>query len=299
MSCSLRFRKSWRNGFSLIELLVVIAIIAALIGLLLPAVQKVREASSRLSCQNNLKQLALAFHHHHDQLQMFPTGGWYPYTPPNYVRGKPVMGNDQQAGWGFQILPYIEEENVWRGGSATTDADRAVLAISTPNKVFFCPTRREPQTITYPDSYVPPLTGGDITHAFCDYAASNNEGTGVVQQFYGVRIGDISDGTSNTLMLGEKRLNLAFLGQKQPDDNQGYTAGFNLDTIRKTHLQPAPDYRAPFGDGGGLFGSSHPRAFNAALADGSVRSIAYSINQLTFKYLGDKADGHVTSDADY
>src|SRR5262249_40948597 len=161
-----------------------------------------------------------------DQWRQFPTGGWYPSTPPNYVRGKPVIGNDQQAGWGFQILPYIEAENVWRGGSATTDADRALLAIGTPNKLFFCPTPPEPQTHTYPDNYTPPLNGGDITHALCDYAASNNEGTGVVRQFLGVRIGEITDGTSNTLMLGEKRLNLAFLGQPQPDDNQGYTTGF-------------------------------------------------------------------------
>jgi prepilin-type N-terminal cleavage/methylation domain-containing protein len=285
-----------RKGFSLIELLVVIAIIAALIGLLLPAVQKARESASRLACQNNLKQLALAFHHHHDLLRMFPTGGWYPYTPPNYVNGKPVMGNGQQAGWGFQILPYVEEENLWRGGSATTAADRAVLAISTPNKLFFCPTRREPQTVTYPDNYVPPLTGGDITHALCDYAASNKEDTGVVRQFSGVRITDITDGTSNTLMLGEKRLNLAFLGQAQADDNQGYTVGFNSDTIRKTHRQPAPDYRALAGDGDGLFGSSHPRTFNAALADGSVRSISYNISRQIFRYLGEIADGHVISD---
>src|SRR5262249_30337611 len=146
---------------------------------------------------------------------------------------------------------------------------RAIVAISTPNKIFFCPSRREPQTVTYGDSFTPPLTGGNITRALCDYAASNKEGTGVVRQFYPVRIADITDGTSNTLLLSEKRLNLAFLGQPQQDDNQGYSVGFNLDTIRKTHRAPAPDYRAPFGDGGGLFGSSHPGRFNAALADGS------------------------------
>jgi prepilin-type N-terminal cleavage/methylation domain-containing protein/prepilin-type processing-associated H-X9-DG protein len=298
MPCSER-PQSQRNGFSLIELLVVIAIIAALIGLLLPAVQKVREASSRLSCQNNLKQLALAFHMHHNQIGTFPTGGWYPYTAPNYVQGKPATGADQKAGWGFQVLPFIEAEDVWRGGPGATDADRALLAIGTPNKLFFCPTRREPQTIIYPDNYTPPLTGGDITHALCDYAASNKDGTGVVRQFTGVKIGEITDGTANTLMLGEKRLNLAFLGQPQQDDNQGYTAGYNLDTVRKTGLAPAQDYRAAFGDGGGLFGSSHPRVFNVAFADGSVHSISYNINQLTFKYLGDKADGQLISDADY
>jgi prepilin-type N-terminal cleavage/methylation domain-containing protein/prepilin-type processing-associated H-X9-DG protein len=289
-----------RRGFTLIEVLVVIAIMAMLIGLLLPAVQKVRESASRTRCVNNLKQIGLAFHDHEVNYGFFPSGGWFAFTPPNYSNGVPLSGWSQQAGWAFQILPYVEGDVAWRGGNATTDAQRAVVAIGTTNQVFFCPSRRAPQTIIYGDSYTPPLTGGKITHAMCDYAASNKEGTGVVRQFFPVRLTDISDGTTNTLLVGEKRMNLAFLGRKQADDNQGYTVGFNYDTIRKTNNVPQPDYYSQLGgDGGGLFGASHPDVVNFAFADGSVHGVHYSVSPKVFKYLGQKDDGQSVSPSDY
>ncbi len=95
-------------------------------------------------------------------------------------------------------------------------------------------------------------------------------------------------------MVAEKRLNLTQLGQLQPDDNEGYTVGFDEDTVRRTTRAPSPDYLGTVDqDGGRRFGSSHPGIFNALLADGSVVTISYSIDKDVFKYLGDKSDGQV------
>jgi prepilin-type N-terminal cleavage/methylation domain-containing protein len=282
---------SRQQGFTLVELLVVIAIIGVLVGLMLPAVQKVREAAARAQCQNNLKQIGLAFHNHHGTYGFFPSGGWDWWTPPNYINGHPAIGAAQQAGWGFQILPFIEAENVWRAG--------AEVAIATPNPLFFCPARRLPQVITYRDHYTPPVTGRNVTHALGDYGGSNWENTGVVRRKFPVRIAEITDGTSNTLMVSEKVLNLRDLGSRQGDDNEGYTSGWDEDSIRSTEYPPIPDFYGETWDHERRFGSSHPAGINAVLADGSVRSITFAIHQHTFKCLGNKSDGHVINLDDF
>ena len=275
------------HGFTLVELLVVIAIVGTLIGLLLPAVQAARESARRTQCTNNLKQMGLAYQAHHAAHGFFPSGGWSWRFPPTYLGGSVALGAQQRAGWGFQILPYVEANQIVEAGP--------VQAVGTALSLFFCPSRRGPQTIQRPDKFTPPLTGTTLTYALCDYGASNREQTGVVRRFTPVKLSELTDGTSNTLLVADKRLNLAHLGEAQDDDNDGYTVGWNEDTIRRTSRPPAADFVGE-GDGEKLFGSSHPGVIQAAFVDGSVRSIGFQVDQKVFRHLGDIADGEQTDE---
>jgi prepilin-type processing-associated H-X9-DG protein len=149
-------------------------------------------------------------------------------------------------------------------------------------------------------SRIPPGRPLDqATTALCDYAASNSEGTGVVRRFLPHRIADVTDGLSNTALVGDKQMLRARLGQLQVDDDQGYCAGFDHDTVRHTDQAPAPDDTdaATVRDDAlsGRFGSSHPARFNLLFADGSVHALAYTIDPLLFTRLGNIADGQVVS----
>ena len=290
-------RSPGRGGFTLIELIVVIAIIGILIGLILPAVQKVREAATRAQCGNNLHQIGIAFHDHHGTHQYFPSGGWDWWSTPTYIGSLPAVGEAQHAGWGFQILPFIEGDTAWRGGQANNDLDRTRVAVGTTNKVFFCPSRRGPQTVVFTNPGY--LDGIPTVCALCDYAASNWEETGVLRYRYPTRFAEITDGTSSTLLAGDKRLNLAFLGRAVDDDDTGYATGFDQDVIRSTDVPPAPDYRAPAGTGERRFGSSHTGGFNAVFADASVHFIPYAVDPTVFRYLGSKNDNQPIDTSDF
>jgi prepilin-type N-terminal cleavage/methylation domain-containing protein/prepilin-type processing-associated H-X9-DG protein len=285
------------RGFTLIELLVVIAIISILIALLLPAVQAAREAARDLQCRNNLKQIGLAFQNHHDQFNQFPSGGWGPSYVPTYINGAVQIGVSQQAGWGFQSLPFIEGNNAWNGIAGTNDTTLGLTAAGVTLSVFFCPSRRAPMSVSVAiPGYADELAHN---HGLCDYAAFNLDQTGVVQQYTPVTVAQVTDGTSQTMLIGEKRLNIAFLGQAQWDDDIGYSAGWDVDTLCYSSLAPKPDYSSSVSEFDSRFGASHPGHFNAAFTDGSVRSIKYTINPTVFYLLGSMADGQIVSQDSY
>ena len=194
-----------RRAFTLIELLVVIAIIAVLIGLLVPAVQKVREAAARTQCRNNLKQIGLALHNYHDRNKRLP---------PGYVSAVAADNSDLGPGWGWaaQILPDLEQAPLLRQINFTADIGATVNAaprvVSLP--IFLCPSDNGPPTFT--------ASGTNATIAFGNYVGmfgtdeitdDPGAGNGIFYRNSKVRLTDITDGTSNTLMVGERSSNLA------------------------------------------------------------------------------------------
>lgn len=296
---SARLRRGGR-AFTLVELLVVIAIIGTLVGLTLGAVQSVRESARAVTCQNHLRQMGLAIESHVSSRQGYPSGGNEWWMPPNFVGGSPASGLKQDAGWGFQILPMMEQSNVWNPPGADIVAKQKT-AVGAVIETYFCPSRRAPTALTYVShSYDPGggLCGVPVSHGLTDYAGANLEGNGVFVRAGSDRYSnlrrpaDLVDGTSKTFAVAEKRLNRAHLGEWQEDDNEGYTAAWDEDTMRRCDLPPAPDYVGSE-DGEERFGASHPQKFFTLFADGSVRSIGYDVDPAVFKSLGEIADGGV------
>jgi prepilin-type N-terminal cleavage/methylation domain-containing protein len=282
-----------RFAFTLIELLVVIAIIAILIGLLLPAVQKVREAAARTTCQNNLKQIGLAIQMHHDTYQAFPTGGMGIGPTRIMVNGVPADYTAQSWAWPYQILPFLEQGNLWGN---TNDA----LVYGTPVKIYFCPSVRPPTVLN--GRAMIDYAGNAGTYGIWSswgYPANSLDGPFAPTGSKVVNLSSITDGTSVTLLVGEKYLDRAICQiQTDCNDDQGYTDGWDNDVIcfaqgtNATGPIATPQPDGSIGTCGFVFGSPH-LTMQTVFCDGSVHSIRFNIDPVTFGRLLSMNDGQV------
>jgi prepilin-type N-terminal cleavage/methylation domain-containing protein len=297
-----------RPAFTLIELLVVIAIIAILIGVLLPAVQKVREAAARGTCQNNLKQIALACRLHADAQGHLPVAG------QNYrFIGIPHQGFGaaQQGGWQYSILPFLEQSALYDMGRpfAVGSPERQAESRKMVQQVvrtYVCPGRGTPicspmagvtNIGTLPGSFARSdyaANGGTKTNATActdgDYA--NASLTGVIFNRGGIRLSNIKDGLSNTYLAGERYINPDFYRGGEGGNDAGWAVGHDFDGFRCTDPRPLPDTRGYLTRN--IFGSPHT-VFYMALCDGSVRPFSFAIAPSAHARLGNRTDGQVVS----
>ena len=281
-----------RTAFTLIELLVVIAIIAVLIALLLPAVQQAREAARRTQCRNNLHQLGLALHNYHDTHNTLPPGFSSRYSPAPLGPGWT---------WAAMLMPFLDEVAIYNSLNFSRQADSAGLENSTGTgsllAQFLCPS----DPVVGPDpgggyssarqalsNYL--ACQGTLASAPWSYAVGSN---GVFGFNSRVRLRDIRDGTSNTIMVGEANLTTIRYVFKQD---------YGVEAARVTSL-PINCTNIDVCHGATFdafhFGSHHEGGAFFAFADGQVRFLSENIDATAFAALGTRANNELVDDEDY
>ncbi len=310
-----------RRAFTLIELLVVIAIIGVLIALLLPAVQRVREAANRVVCQNNLKQMGLALHMYHDNIGFFPPGYiWHPEMPgadPTTCPNQAGDSTDTAPGWGWAalLLPYLEQDNL-RGQidlNVPVEATRFDSVRTTVLPIFVCPTDQSTGVYTMISDLGTPM-GNAATNS---YAACYGTGTRITQEpdrgnglFFRnsrIRLADIADGSSNTLAIGERAARLTrtpwcgapcegtlHLTPGAPTDSMA-VADSPCQPLAQTGSHTLND-RSSDPDN---FFTPHPATGQFLYADGSVHSLATHIDLTVLQALSTRSGGEVVNDVDF
>ena len=326
--------RSTRRGFTLIELLVVIAIIAILIGLLLPAVQKVREAAARMSCQNNLKQIGLALHNYHDQANKLP---------PGCATDQPPYGTG--GGWGSSwmvfLLPHIEQGNVYskwtfNGSSGYSNTNNLALTNNLTIKTYRCPSSPLPEIqtalangggytrmfVSYTGVAGSTLDSPLATVGCCDTGGSGvASGGGTLFANSQMKLEGITDGTSNTIVVGEQSNHLrdangapipGSWGALTSAGPHGWAMGtdtsaigngngsrtFNCTTVRYMINQRGMSNSGSAGTNGNAgvnipFSSGHSGGANMLFGDGSVKFLSDSTALTTLQALAGARDGIV------
>jgi prepilin-type N-terminal cleavage/methylation domain-containing protein/prepilin-type processing-associated H-X9-DG protein len=257
---------SGRSAFTLIELLVVISIIALLIALLLPAVQAVRAAAARAQCQNNLKQIGLGLYNFESNYQAFPSQAT---QPPNH------------NGWMVELLPYIEQGSIYQLFQAN-NWDPTASGIN-PIRLYYCPSDPQGYPIRIP-AYNNDAGTDYVGIAGLDYT----DGLGIINVKTPVAVNMITDGTSNTVMVGERPpIPASTWGRYSAYGNGSISGAQLLATLSATDGKGNPCPAPPYFFGAGPLSvtnlcsinqmwSNHPNGANFLIGDGSVRFITYS-----------------------